>query len=100
MAGMGRKKVQAVRDTLAGRFRHQPRTAIRRSRPENVDQPSVEELLSIDEEYRRKSELDRLPRIAPRRFNPTHEAWLPILHAHRDERHYTALYSNTAHAHD
>lgn len=37
--------------------------------------------------------------IAPRRFNPTPEAWLPILHTVRGERHYTALFSNTARAH-
>ena len=40
-----------------------------------------------------------LRKIAPRRFNPGAEAWLPILHTHRGERHYTALYSNTARAH-
>jgi putative hydrolase len=27
-------------------------------------------------------------------------AWLPILHTERDGRHYTALYSNTARAHE
>jgi Holliday junction resolvasome RuvABC DNA-binding subunit len=100
MTGMGRKKVQAVRDSLAGRFRHWQRATIRRSTRENTDQPSVEELLSIDEEYRRKAERDRLLRIAPRRFNPMHEAWLPILHTHREDRHYTAMYSNTARAHE
>ncbi len=38
--------------------------------------------------------------IAPRRFNPAKKAWLPILHTQRGERHYTALFSNTAHAHE
>lgn len=28
------------------------------------------------------------------------EAWLPILHTHRGARHYTALFSNTARAHE
>jgi putative hydrolase len=28
------------------------------------------------------------------------EAWLPILHTSRKERHYTALFSNTARAHE
>jgi DNA polymerase (family 10) len=41
-----------------------------------------------------------LPTIAPRRFNPNREAWLPILHSNRGERHYTALFSNTARAHE
>ena len=38
-------------------------------------------------------------KIAPRRFNPSHVAWLPILHTTRGRRHYTALFSNTARAH-
>jgi DNA polymerase (family X) len=43
--------------------------------------------------------LGSLRRIAPRRFNPSGEAWLPVLHTRRDEVEYTAMYSNTAHAH-
>jgi putative hydrolase len=38
-------------------------------------------------------------KIAPRRFNPSHIAWLPVLHTTRGRRHYTALFSNTALAH-
>ena len=41
-----------------------------------------------------------LPRIAPRRFNPDNRAWLSILHTARGGWHFTALYSNTARAHD
>ncbi|MCK4867230.1 MAG: DNA-binding protein, partial [Alphaproteobacteria bacterium] len=41
-----------------------------------------------------------LHKIAPRRFNPTGEAWLPILHTQRDDWHFTALFSNTARAHE
>ena len=33
-------------------------------------------------------------------FNPTGQAWLPVLHTVRGERHYTVLYSNTARAHE
>jgi hypothetical protein len=99
LPGMGPKKVRAVRESLAGRFRRRPQ--IPESRPHrSKDGPPVAELLDIDEEYRRKAGADRLPRIAPRRFNPTGQAWLPILHTHRDDRHYTALYSNTARAHE
>ncbi len=61
--------------------------------------PSVGELLSVDEEYRESAEAGRLPRIAPRRFNPEGRQWLPILHTVRGPRHYTALFSNTAQAH-
>jgi DNA polymerase (family 10) len=61
--------------------------------------PSVDELLSIDAEYREKAANDELVRIAPRQFNPTGAEWLPILHARRNRWHYTAAFSNTAHAH-
>lgn len=98
--GMGRKKIQAVRDSLAGRFRRRRRVPDAQRRPSLADSPPVAELLSIDEEYRQKAAKDRLIRIAPRRFNPTGEGWLPILHTHRGSRHYTALYSNTARAHE
>jgi hypothetical protein len=56
-------------------------------------------LLDVDREYRKKANADQLPKIIPRRFNPSGEAWLPVLHTHRGERNYTALYSNTARAH-
>ena len=72
-----------------------------RSRPEHISEPppSIAEILDVDREYREKAARGELPRIAPHRFNPTHEAWLPILHTQRGERHYTAFYSNTARAH-
>jgi putative hydrolase len=63
------------------------------------DLPPIEELLDVDREYREKAKAGALHLFAPRRFNPTHEAWLPILHTQRGERHYTALFSNTARAH-
>ena len=59
----------------------------------------IEELLDVDREYRKNAKARLLHLFAPRRFNPTHEAWLPILHTQRGERHYTALFSNTARAH-
>jgi DNA polymerase (family X) len=56
-------------------------------------------LLDVDAEYRRRAAAGELPRIAPRRFNPQGEAWLPILHCERGEWHFSVLYSNTAAAH-
>jgi DNA polymerase (family X) len=53
----------------------------------------------VDREYRQKAATGQLVKIAPRRFNPAHRAWLPILHTERGARHYTALFSNTARAH-
>jgi hypothetical protein len=100
LPGIGPRTVRGVRESLAGRFRRPPQVprgaAVRSSEP----LPPVGELLSVDDEYRRKAAADRLPRIAPRRFNPTGQAWLPILHTRRDQRHYTALFSNTARAHE
>ena len=61
--------------------------------------PTVATLLEVDREYRDKAAAGRLHRIAPRRFNPDHIAWLPVLHERRDGRHFTALFSNTGQAH-
>ena len=61
---------------------------------------SVNELLDVDEEYRRLAAAGKLTKIAPRRFNPGSVAWLPIIHCLRGDRHYTVMYSNTARAHE
>jgi hypothetical protein len=63
------------------------------------DDPSVEIILDVDREYQERAGRDQLPRIAPRRFNPTGEAWLPILHTTRGDWHFTVLCSNSARAH-
>ncbi len=100
--GMGEKRLRAVRESLAGRFHTSiaepsSRADIRHEPDRSVP---VDELLEIDDQYRRLARQGRLPRIAPRRFNPTREAWLPILHTERGGRHYTALFSNTQRAHE
>jgi DNA polymerase (family X) len=61
--------------------------------------PGVELLLEVDCEYREKAHAGALPKIAPRRYNPEHEAWLPVLHKHASPWHFTALFSNTERAH-
>lgn len=100
--GMGKKRLQAVREALVARHRPpRPALAPAASPPGPAEPPvAVAELLDIDGQYRRLAAQDRLPRIAPRQFNPTGQAWLPVLHTHRGQRHYTALYSNTARAHE
>lgn len=99
LAGFGNKKIRAIRECLAGRFSTTSRLAPKATfRDEHA--PSVSELLDLDQEYRRKAAADRLLRIAPHRFNPTGQAWLPILHTHRGDRHYTVMYTNTARAHE
>jgi hypothetical protein len=97
LSGFGEKRVAGVRDALATRL---GRRARRSAPPPRVPAPNVDELLDLDREYREGAAAGRLPRIAPRRFNPAGEPWLPVLHATRDGRHYTALYSNTARAHE
>jgi hypothetical protein len=98
--GFGRGRLLAVRESLAGRLRRRPQTPPRRQIAPPVNQPPVSELLDIDQEYRSKAKANKLPRISPRRFNPTREAWLPVLHTERGSTPYTALYSNTARAHE
>lgn len=105
--GIGRKRLQAVRESLAGRFRWR-RSAVKSAPPvREANKTSKEhtlrlvtELLSVDEEYREKAQADELLRVAPRRFNPNHQAWLPILETERFGRRYKAMYSNTARAHE
>ena len=93
--GIGPRRAAAIRASLA--------TLVGRARAAHRvpgKAPSVELLLDVDREYRRKDTADSLPKIAPRRFNPTGQAWLPILHTDRQEWHFTALFSNTARAHE
>jgi hypothetical protein len=70
-----------------------------RAEPE-IRAPGVDVLLDVDREYREKAAAGRLPLITPRRFNPQRKAWLPVLHAQRGPWSFTALFSNTARAHE
>jgi DNA polymerase (family 10) len=106
--GFGPRRVQAVRDELAGILGRSARRRARRRRwlesgrhsgPAEA-RPSVATLLGIDAEYRARAERGELRQIAPRRFNPGGEAWLPVLHVDRDGWSFTALFSNTARAHE
>jgi len=94
LEGFGSKKVAGIIDSLASRLGR-----VRQPDPSPVTEAPVEELLDVDREYREAVQAGSLPTIAPRRFNPEKNAWLPILHTQRCDRHYTALFSNTARAH-
>lgn len=94
--GLGAKRLAGVRDALAGRLGR----VRQRAATESAAAPDIAEVLDVDRQYREEALRGSLPRIAPRRFNPRHEAWLPVLHTRRGERHYTALFSNTARAHE
>jgi len=95
IAGLGEKRIAGIRDSLAHRLGRVRDRVVR----VELDQPPVSEILDVDREYREQGAKGLLRTIAPRRFNPEHEAWLPILHTHRGKRNYTALFSNTARAH-
>jgi putative hydrolase len=93
--GFGEDRIETIRAVLADRLGGGgPRTL-----PPNAERPSIESVLEIDRLYRRDAREDRLPRIAPRRFNPRGEAWLPVGHHDLEGWHFTALFSNTALAH-
>ncbi|NIP71823.1 MAG: DNA-binding protein [Gammaproteobacteria bacterium] len=94
--GVGVRRAEAIRAALASMLGRRGR----RARAVPVQEPSVELLLDVDREYRRKAAAGKLPTIAPRRFNLKGEAWLPILHTSRGEWHFTVLFSNTARAHE
>ncbi|MCA9712236.1 MAG: DNA-binding protein, partial [Myxococcales bacterium] len=97
LEGFGPRRVRAIQELLAARL---SRAARRRasSRP-HARPPDVALLLEEDRRYRDAARADRLRRIAPRRFNPSGEAWLPILHEDRGPWSFTVLFSNTALAH-
>ncbi len=96
--GVGPRRAAAWRAAL-DRMLGRARARQARASDDVSGEPTVEMLLDVDREYRQKSEAGKLSTIAPKRFNPGNEAWLPVLHAARGEWHFTALYSNTALAH-
>lgn len=96
LPGVGPRRATTISATLEKMLGR-----VRRPLPVTVsDGPGVDLLLDVDREYREKSAAGELPMIAPKRFNPLNEAWLPVLHTGRDGWHFTALFSNTARAHD
>ena len=106
LRGFGRRRVAGVRDALAGMLSRSSRRSARERRwreregaDTRAEKPSVAILLAVDAQYREKAERGSLPTIAPRRFNPGRERWLPIMHAERDGWRFTAMFSNTARAH-
>ena len=93
--GVGPRRSAMLRASLADMLSRKPAG----ERPHGKE-PSVAMLLEIDAAYRKQAGARHLRKIAPRRFNPAGEAWLPVLHDQRGAWHVTALYSNTARAHD
>lgn len=101
--GFGEERVRNVRVSLTGLLsgaaqRHA--RAVTREEEQEPEEPGVGLLLEIDREYRQKAAAGELRKIAPKRFNPEGKAWLPIMRTRRGAWRFTALYSNTARAHD
>jgi len=94
--GIGSRRVAAWRAYLAEAL---GRAGARLPAHEVADEPTAAELLDVDREYREKAARGELRTIAPRRFDPEAQKWLPVLHARRGSWHFTALFSNTALAH-
>lgn len=94
--GVGPRRAAQIRASLA--------EVLTRVRPWRrgppAEEPDVAVLLDVDAEYRQRAAAEDLPKIAPRRFNPKGEAWLPVLHTRRGPWSFTALFSNTARAHE
>ena len=105
--GFGRRRLEAVRSNLGTilspstqrRHRQQATAPVDAPHTQPV-QPSVALLLATDETYRRRAAANELNKVAPRRFNPNREAWLPVMHTEADGWEFTVLFSNTARAHE
>ena len=97
--GVGARRTATIRGALAEIL---DRSRLRRPPPQTVggEEPPVAMLLDVDREYREGARADTLPTIAPKRVNPDGRAWLPVLHTVRGAWHFTALFSNTAKAHE
>lgn len=97
--GVGPRRATAIRIALNERL---GRRRVRQAaiEPDHHHAAPVAMLLDVDREYRAKSDAGTLRKIAPKRFNPTAEPWLPVLHTRRGDWEFTALFSNTKTAHD
>jgi DNA polymerase (family X) len=92
---IGRRRALAIAAALSARLGHR---RVRSSERSVI--PPIDILLDVDRDYRTKAAQGSLPNIAPKRFNPSGEAWLPVLHARRGDWLFTVLFSNTQRAHD
>ncbi len=98
MEGVGERRSAAIRGAVTDLLDH-ARLRLRRA-PVAAGEPDVKMLLDVDREYTTAARAGALPTIVPKRLNPEGLAWLPVLHTTRGPWHFTALYSNTARAHE
>lgn len=104
--GIGERRVKGIRDSLNALLSRSTRRRARRLRQREQgeelikESPDVDTILQVDTEYRQRAAAGELKTIAPRRFNPKGEAWLPIYHTEKSGWNFTALFSNSARAHE
>lgn len=94
--GIGKRRADSIRANLEERLGARRYRAMHHLHAA----PPVNLLLDVDREYRDKSDRGELRMIAPKRFNPSGAAWLPVLHTRREPWVFTALFSNTRKAHE
>jgi len=94
--GFGPRRREAIQAVLSQRLKHPVAAGAQLGAPA----PPIKLILDVDELYREKAAAGTLRRIAPRRFNAENKAWLPVMHVTRGQWHFTALFSNTARAHE
>jgi hypothetical protein len=99
LPGFGPRRTCAVRAALAGVLNRSGQRRTRAVRRDLGVQPPLSAIFAVDARYREGAESGELPRIAPRRFNEEGQAWLPIFRSERAGWNFTALFSNTARAH-
>jgi len=104
--GLGTRKIQGIKDALSGILSRSSRRRARRLRwlehemkEISLHMPEVELVLEVDTEYREKAARGLLRKIAPKRFNPSGDKWLPIYHTEKNGWSFTALFSNSPLAH-
>ena len=100
LRGLGERRAAAIGAALTRMLDRRRRLRRPAQARQAARQPALEWLLDVDREYRLGAAAGTLAKIAPRRFNPGGEAWLPVLHTRRGDWHFTALYSNTERAHE
>src|SRR5271166_1466470 len=76
--GVGTRRAFAIKGALSERLGHR-----RFKEHRSATSPPIGLLLDVDREYLTKATAGSLRKIAPRRFNPQGEAWLPVLHTRR-----------------
>lgn len=104
--GLGRRKIQGIKDALSRILSRSSRRRARRLRwlehemkELNLHKPDVGLVLEVDKDYREKAASGSLRKIAPKRFNPSGEKWLPIYHTEKGRWSFSALFSNSPLAH-